>query len=81
MFYFFVSPSHQQAVNPCVALKLPLCRVKQEFAEEHGIRTEKPKPKPPIQRINKPNSFNREGIFLNHFFCICTEIILMTAKS
>jgi len=60
MFYFFVL-SHQQAVNPCVALKLPLCRVKQEFAEEHGIRTEKPKPKPPIQRINKPNSFTREG--------------------
>jgi len=59
MFYFFVL-SHQQAVNPCVALKLPLCRVKTEFAEEHGIRTEKPKPKP-IQRINKPNSFNREG--------------------
>jgi len=76
MFYFFVSPSHQQAVNPCVALKLPLCRVKQEFAEEHGIRTEKPKstptrsrlvvqpeenPSKPIQRINTPNAFTREG--------------------
>ena len=63
IFYFFVL-THQQAVNPCVALKLPLCRVKQEFADEHGIRTEKPKAKPaPIQRINKPNSFTREGIF------------------
>ena len=82
MFYFFVSPSHQQAVNPCVALKLPLCRVKQEFAEEHGIRTEKPKstptrsrlvvqpeenPSKPIQRINTPNSFTREGKYYVNF--------------
>ena len=25
-------------VNPCVALKLPLCRIKSDFAQEHGIQ-------------------------------------------
>lgn len=28
-----------QSTNPCVALKLPLCRLKSDFANEHGIKT------------------------------------------
>ena len=56
-------------VNPCVALKLPLCRIKSDFAQEHGIQTERPKPaaavrpplRPSLNRQESTSSITREG--------------------
>jgi len=31
-----------QSTNPCLALKLPLCRIKSDFADKHGITTKAP---------------------------------------
>jgi len=31
-----------QSVNPCVALELPLCRIKSDFANKHGIKNDLP---------------------------------------
>jgi len=31
-----------QSTNPCLALKLPLCRVKSDFANKHGIKNPSP---------------------------------------
>jgi len=33
-----------QSTNPCIALKLPLCRIKSDFADKHGITTKAPAP-------------------------------------
>merc|ERR1711936_676201 len=38
-----------QSTNPCIALKLPLCRIKSDFADKHGITT-----KAPIIRTSRP---------------------------
>lgn len=55
-------------VNPCVALKLPLCRIKSDFAQEHGIQTERPKTttssprfRPTLNRQESTSSVTREG--------------------
>jgi len=31
-----------QSTNPCIALKLPLCRIKSDFANKHGIKNDPP---------------------------------------
>jgi len=59
-----------QNVNPCIALKLPLCKVKQDFADQHGIRQNAPAaPVAPVQTPSfsptvpprrSQSSFNRE---------------------
>jgi len=56
-----------QSVNPCIAFKLAFCKVKQDFAEEHGIKEQSapaparaPSFSPTIAPKRSQSSFNRE---------------------
>jgi len=62
LFIVISSEARPQSVNPCIALKLPLCRVKNDFAQEHGItqkapepvRSRVPEPSPIRTRVQEP---------------------------